>query len=138
VSGYLLDTNVVSELLRPEPNANVERFVASVERPLISAAAFHELAYGVDLLPDGARKFRLLRQIEAIQARFSGCTVAISSDVAALSGRLRARIQSRGGELKPMDALIGASAMSVAAILVTRNTKDFVDLGVELLNPWKP
>jgi len=138
VSQYLLDTNVVSELLRPEPHANVERFVAGIDTPLISAAVFHELAYGVELLPDGARKFRLLRQIEAIQASFSGCTVEISADVAALSGRLRARVRSRGGDLKALDALIGASAMSIPAVLVTRNTKDFVDIGVELLNPWLP
>ena len=136
MSSFLLDTNIVSELMRIEPNARVERFVAGIQRPLISAAVFHELAYGVLLLPDGARKFRMLRQIETFRARFSGCTIAIDAEVATLSGRLRAQVQLRGGELKPLDALIGASAMSVPAVLATRNIKDFVDLGVEIVNPW--
>jgi predicted nucleic acid-binding protein len=136
VSDILLDTNVVSELMLPAPNADVERFVAGIKRPLLSAAVFHELAHGAYLLPDGARKFRLLRQIDAIRARFSGYTVAIDADVAALSGRLKAQVKSRGGKLDPMDAQIGASALHVGAKLATRNIKDFINLGIDLVNPW--
>ncbi len=136
MSETLLDTNVVSELMRPEPDANVARFVAGLARPLISAALFHELSYGVHLLPDGARKMRMMRQIDAFRLRFMSCTVAIDAELAAFSGRLRAEVQSRGGELEPLDALIGASALSVSAVLATRNIKHFQKLELDLVNPW--
>jgi hypothetical protein len=134
---WLLDTNVLSELMRPEPDANVELFVSGLARPFVSAAAFHELSYGVGLLPECARKARLTGQIESLRIHFAKRTVAINADVAMLSGRLRSDVKRRGRDLTPMDALVAASAMRASAGLATRNIKDFQFLGLELANPWK-
>lgn len=133
---WLLDTNVLSELMRPRPDFNVELFVSSLARPFVSAAAFHELSYGVGLLPEGARRARVTGQIESLRIRFAKRTVAIDADVALLSGRLRSDIKRRGRDLTPMDALVAASAMRASAGLATRNIKDFQFLGLELANPW--
>jgi predicted nucleic acid-binding protein len=133
---WLLDTNVLSELMRFEPDANVRRFVSGLERPFVSAAAFHELSYAADLLPDGARKARMTQQIEMLRVRFAKRTVSIDAEVASLSGRLRSRVGRRGHHMTPLDALVAASAMSASAGLATRNIKDFRLLDLDLTDPW--
>jgi predicted nucleic acid-binding protein len=132
----MLDTNVVSELLRVGGSAAVARFVAELPAPLLSVAVFHELGYGVDLLPFGARKARMSSNIETIRRQFTNCIVEVDATIARLSGELRARVQLRGGELKPIDALIAASALTRTALLATRNLRHFQDLGIDLVNPW--
>jgi hypothetical protein len=137
VSGaWLLDTNVVSELMRPQPDVNVAHFVSGLERPYVSAVAFHELFFGAGLLPEGARRARLMRQIESLRARFEKRTVAIDAEIASLSGRLRSHVKRGGRDMTPIDALIAASAMRARARLATRNVKDFQLLDLELVNPW--
>ena len=133
-----LDTNVLSEIMRTEPAPSVVRFVSQLDDPFISAAVFHELSYGVARLPEGKRKSRMVAEIEAFFVRYEKRIVAVDFAVARISGQLRAKAQGMGREMKPMDALIGASALHVGAMLATRNIKDFVDLGIELVNPWTP
>ncbi len=133
-----LDTNVLSEIMRTEPAPNVVRFVSELDDPLISAAVFHELSYGAARLPEGQRKSHLVAEIEAYYVRYERRIIAVDFAVARISGHLRARAQGMGRELKPMDSLIGASGLHLGAKLATRNIKDFVDLGIELVNPWTP
>jgi len=133
----MLDTNVVSEMMRFGANPAVSKFVAGLPAPLLSVAVFHELCYGLELLPHGARKARLAANIEAMRRQFGTCIIEIDAAIARASGDLRARVELRGGELKPLDALIAASALACAARLATRNTKHFQDLGIELVDPWK-
>ncbi len=132
----LLDTNVLSELMRPSPQPGVVRFVEQLDSPFVSAAVFQELAYGMALLPAGRRKARMSGEINIFLAQFETRTVAIDARVATLSGRLRADLKRAGLELAPMDALIAASAISISARLATRNVKDFRRLDLELVNPW--
>jgi hypothetical protein len=133
---FLLDTNVLSELMRPAPNPRVVRFVAELEQPLVSAVVFHELVYGKDLLPDGARKEKMAGEIEGFRRQFEENTVSIDAETAELSGKLRAQAQRSGFRLEPIDALIAASAVRARVTLATRNQKDFERLGIELVNPW--
>jgi toxin FitB len=133
---WLLDTNVLSELMRSAPDDNVARFVSGLERPCVSAAAFHELFFAAGLLPEGVRRARLTRQIEALRGRFEKRTIAIDAEVASLSGRLRSNVKRSGRDLTPLDALIAACAMRVSARLATRNVKDFALLDLEVFNPW--
>jgi hypothetical protein len=135
-AAWLLDTNVLSELMRPNPHDNVVRFVSGLERPCVSAVAFHELFFGAGLLPEGARRATLTRQIEALRARFEKRTVAIDAEVGSLSGWLRARAKRSGRDLTPLDALIAACAMRASARLATRNVKDFESLDLDVVNPW--
>lgn len=132
----LLDTNVLSELMRPSPHPGVVRFVNELDNPFVSAAVFHELTYGAALLPDGRRKARVNGEISAFRARFEKRTVPVDAQVAILSGRLRADVKRGGFLLAPVDALIAASAITVSARLATRNVKDFRRLDLELVNPW--
>ncbi len=134
----MLDTNVVCELMRDEANTAVVHFVAQIETPLLSVVVLHELAYGVELLPAGARKSRFVAAIEAIRSQFAGRFVLVDEEDARLSGELRAQAETRGGELKTADALIAAGALRRSLRLATRNTKHFKNLGIELVNPWTP
>jgi predicted nucleic acid-binding protein len=132
----MLDTNVVSELMRVDANPKVAGFVGEIASPLLSVVVLDELAYGVELLPTGAKKSRFTAMIEAIRAQFEGNFVPVEQDDARLSGELRARVERRGGELKMADAMIAATALRRSVRLATRNTKHFVDLGLDLVNPW--
>ncbi len=132
----VLDTNVLSEILRPDGRESVADFVESLDEPWVSAVAFHELTYGVELMPLGKRRSRLSSGIDALRKRFKSRTIVIDEAVAALSGRLRAGERRAGFELKPMDALIAACALAASATLATRNTKDFERLGIPLVDPW--
>jgi len=131
-----LDTNVLSEIMRIGPDPRIVRFVSELDDPRVSAAVFHELSYGVGRLPQGRRKLRMAREIEAFFVRYEKRIVAVDFAMAKLSGKLRAKSQAMGRVLEPMDALIGASALHVGAKLATRNIKYFIDLGIELVNPW--
>lgn len=132
----MLDTNVVSELMRDSADAGVARFVREIETPLMSVIVLHELGFGVELLPAGARKSRFAAMIEAVRAQFAGRFVDVNEDDARLSGELRARVKQRGGKLDTPDALIAASALRRSLRLATRNTRHFANLGIDLVNPW--
>lgn len=132
----MLDTNVLSELLRPGADRRVVAFIEEQEDPIVCAAVFHELTYGVELLPAGTKKARLSAGIETFRRRFRDRTIAIDAEIADISGRLRAGETRSGFALQPMDALVAASAIAASARLATRNTKDFERLGIELVNPW--
>ncbi len=132
----MFDTNVLSELLRPDADERVVAFVGAQMAPLVSAAVFHELAYGVELLPAGRRRARLSAGIETFRRQFRDHTIVIDGDIAEMAGRLRAGESRSGFSLEAMDALIAASAISASARLATRNIKDFQRLGIELVNPW--
>jgi len=132
----MLDTNVLSELLRPAADRRVVAFIEEQRDPIVCAAVFHELTYGVELLPAGTKKARLSAGIETFRRQFRERTIDMDAEIAEISGRLRAGETRSGFALQPMDALIAASAITASARLATRNTKDFERLGIEPVNPW--
>jgi hypothetical protein len=132
----MLDTNVLSELLRPGADEKVVAYVSSLADPIISAIAIHELVFGVGLMPDGQRKARLGARIDELRVRFKERTVLIDGEVARIAGDLRASEVRAGFAPDGMDALIAACAIVSSARLATRNTKDFVRMGLDLVNPW--
>jgi predicted nucleic acid-binding protein len=132
----LLDTNVVSELLRPRPDFKVVAFVEGQSDLRVSAIVFHELSLGLSLMPEGRKKATLSAGIESFRLAFEGRVVAVDLSVAAIAGKLRAGEIQAGFEGDGIDALIGACAIVSSARLATRNTKDFLRMGVELVNPW--
>jgi toxin FitB len=132
----LLDTNVLSELVRPRPDARVIAFVASATSPLISVLTFHELTFGAARSQDPARRERLMAWIDTVRSRFAGRVVDVDADVAEIAGRLRAAASLDGRTADPIDALIAASALVRDAVIATRNVRDFEPLGVEWVDPW--
>lgn len=133
----LLDTNVLSELLRPKGDARVRAFVEGLENPLVSAIVFHELAYGVEMMAAGSKRARLSAGIETFRKHYRSRTVFVDVDIAEIAGRLRAGEARSGFRLDAPDALIAATAVSISARLATRNILHFERLAIDLVDPWK-
>jgi toxin FitB len=134
----LLDTNVLSELVRPQPDPRVAAFVAGVTSPLISVLTLHELTYGAALIHDHARRERLMAWIDTVRRRFEGRILDVDADTAEIAGRIRASAGLTGRPADPIDALIAASALVRDAAVATRNVRDFEPLDVDLIDPWVP
>jgi toxin FitB len=136
VRPVLLDTNVLSELVRPQPDERVTAFVGTVASPLISVLTLHELTFGAARSGDPARRERLMAWIETVRTRFAGRIVDVDPDVAEIAGRLRAAASLAGRPADPIDALIAASALVRDAVIATRNVRDFEPLGADVVDPW--
>lgn len=132
----LLDTNVVSELVRPKPEPRVLAFVRSQTDPLISALTIHEIVFGAERASDPTRRAKLIAWVAAIRNRFAGRIVDIDANVAEQAGRVRATAAAQGANTDPIDALIAACAIARDATVATRNVRDFAPLGVSLVDPW--
>lgn len=133
---FILDTNVVSELVRPSPSQQVVSFLDQEPDLWMSAILFHELMYGLERVTDAVRKRKLLNFVSAIKMRFKGRILVVDVTVAEAAGRLRAFAAAKGRALAPLDSLMAATAMVHGAVLATRNTRDFLDLSIEIVNPW--
>jgi predicted nucleic acid-binding protein len=135
----VLDTNVVSELMRLEPAGRVVDWVDRqvAEDAWLSAIALAELLYGIAHLPVGRRRTTLAMQLEAMVADDFDHRVAAFDELAAahyadiVVGRERA-----GRPISAADAQIAAICRSSGAVLATRNVADFSDTGIVIVNPW--
>lgn len=136
MSGYLLDTNIVSEIAKPEPHKGVVDFLGALEQGYISVLTLHELHYGISFLPEGRRRERLFDTIERFVATFEEAILNITGPVSLKAADLRASGHKRGIVIHLADALIAATAIEHDLTLVTRNVADFNGFDVELLNPW--
>jgi len=133
---YLVDTNVISEIAKQRPDPKVVSFLRDKSFS-ISSIVFDELAYGTYRLDhQNKNRARYIEFIESIKTSYEDCIMPVSTKIAELSGRLRAAEGQRGRTLSIVDALIAATAMHGGMILVTRNTKDFAQLAIPLLNPF--
>jgi len=136
--GYLADTNVISEIGKRRPNPGVMAFLQGREI-LLSCIVFAELNYGAHRLKhDRAKWSYYVDFIERFKRQYEDAIVPVSLEIAELSGRMRASQGRRGRVLDMADALIAATALHTGSVLVTRNTKDFAELGIALLNPFSP
>ncbi|SEQ31608.1 hypothetical protein SAMN05428969_2694 [Devosia sp. YR412] len=136
---YLLDTNVLSEVRRPTPDANVLTWLDQVDedRVYLSVISIAEIARGVALLDTGKRKAELAVWLEHdLPARFDSRVLDVDSHTALLWGKLMGEAKKAGRALSVMDGWIAAIAKTHDLTLVTRNTKDFQDLDLALFDPW--
>ncbi len=136
---FLLDTNVISEWTKPRPNAGAVRWLveADEDRVHLSAVTIAEIRHGVERLAPGQRRDRLdLWLTGDLPQRFEGRILPIDASVGDYWGRIMARTQAVGRTVGTMDAFIAATAERHDMTLVTRNTADFVDLGIRLVDPW--
>lgn len=135
----VLDTNVLSEVLRPVPEASVLAWLAAQPRAALftTTVTRAELLYGVRLLPDGRRKIALMGAVQQIFAvDLAGQVLGFDDAAADTYAEIAAARKMTGVPISQFDAMIAATARSRGARLATRNVKDFVDCGVEVLNPW--
>jgi predicted nucleic acid-binding protein len=137
---FLLDTNVVSEWVKPQPNPQVGAWLKEVDedRVFLSVASLAEIRRGVELMPPGRRRDRLAGWLtENLPARFEGRILDIDSRVAETWGIVMARGQKAGASVSVLDAFFAATAEVHRLTLVTRNVQHFQKLGIPLLNPWQ-
>ncbi len=137
MSGYLLDTNVISELTKTPPNAGVVTFLSQQEDLWIPVIALHELQFGLQLLPHGRRRYGLEFAMAAFIAEYSEHILPLYRQAAEHAGAFRAQAHQSGHSLTAGDALIAGTAATHGLILATRNTKDFDYLAIEIINPWR-
>jgi len=133
---YLVDTNVLSELRRKAPNAGVMAWFA--RRPastlFLSVLTLGELRKGIESVADRDRRTALLDWLEVeLPAFFTGRILPVDTHVADRWGRLTA---AAGRPIPAIDSLIGATAAHHGLSLVTRNVRDFAELGLDVINPW--
>lgn len=136
----VLDTNVISEVLRPRPSERVLLWLSSVEEELATTAiTIAEIEWGIDRLPEGARKNELDKGMRRLLAPFvnAGLILPFSVRSAPFFAEVRHRRESAGTPIAPTDAFIAAICRETGSALATRNTKDFVNAGVRLIDPWE-
>lgn len=137
----VLDTNVLSELLRPSPEPSVTAWVAAQPAASVftTAVTRAELLYGVALLPPGRRRDALrAATVAVLDKALSGRIISFDNDAADAYVEVSATRRKLGRPISRFDAMIAAMARSNDAIVATRNTKDFDDCGVAVVNPWQP
>jgi predicted nucleic acid-binding protein len=140
VNGFLVDTNIVSELTRPQPDARVEEFLRqSKDQVFISVLSIGEIRKGIASLPISNKRAALEYWLgNEMMPWFSARVLPVTLAVAEQWGELAARLKIAGRPRPIFDTLIAATALKHDLVLVTRNVRDYEDLGVTLLNPWKP
>ncbi|HET9300136.1 MAG TPA: type II toxin-antitoxin system VapC family toxin [Candidatus Polarisedimenticolaceae bacterium] len=133
---YLLDTNVLSELVRVRPHAGVVRWVGSQPAAALhlSVLTLGEIRSGMERVTDRRRREKLRAWLEEdLPSWFEGRLLAIGAEVADRWGRLRSEVKT---PVPAVDSLLAATALHHDLRLVTRNTADFRYPGLELVNPW--
>jgi toxin FitB len=136
----VLDSNVLSEALRPEPSKTVLDWIRSERLVALFTTAISEaeLLYGVALLPDGRRKRELAAAVLAIlDEDFAGRILPFDSAAAREYAEIAAGRRSIGRPISESDARIAAIARSRGAALATRNVADFANCGVSVIDPWR-
>jgi predicted nucleic acid-binding protein len=135
---FLLDTNAVSEWVKPRPNPGLIHWIESADedRVFLSVISLAELRYGVERMPGGARRSRLEQWLRTeLPLRFEGRILPVDPNVAEAWGKTVSRSEAMGRPIGVMDAFLAATAEVHRLTLVTRNISDFPTLKT-VLNPW--
>jgi predicted nucleic acid-binding protein len=135
---FLLDTNAVSEWVKPRPNPGVIRWMESADedRVFLSVISLAELRYGVERMPAGARRSRLEHWLrDELPLRFERRILPVDDRIAEAWGRTVSRGEEMGRAMGAMDAFLAATAEVHRLTLITRNVSDFPTLKA-VLNPW--
>ena len=134
---YLIDSNVVSESMRPAPSARVvtwlDRHAGNCAMPTV---AIFEVRAGINSIPPGRRRDELMGAFERIVARFGPRVVSFDRPSAEMAAELASVSASAGRTMTTGDVQIAGIAGAYGLTLVTRNVKDFAATGIDLVNPW--
>lgn len=135
----VIDTNVLSELLKREPDQNVKSWMS--RQPMTSVftttVTQAEILYGVTLLPDGKRKNKMMEAVQTLfSKRFMGRILPFDIEAAVDYAEIASLRRASGIPISQFDAQIAAITRTRGASLVTRNSDDFRDCGIKVINPW--
>jgi predicted nucleic acid-binding protein len=139
VTGFLLDTNVIFELIRPEPDDQVRRWIEETDESILflSVLTLGEIRNGVQRLRSGQRRGRLESWLQVdLPSRFQGRLLPIDTAIADRWGRVSAIAAAKGKPVPVIDGLLATTAIHHNLTLVTRNNSDVSGTGVPTLNPW--
>ena len=133
------DTNVVSELMRPSPSAALRDWVnrQAAGELYTTAITVAEIRYGLERLPGGRRKERLQSAADEVFAAFGEYVLPFDAGAAVHHAQIAGHRDEAGLPISGFDAQIAAICRARGAALATRNIKDFLDTGVELIDPWR-
>jgi predicted nucleic acid-binding protein len=137
---YVLDTNVISELISKQPNKKVVEWLDRLDPNMIylSVITIGEIRKGIEKLPPSKRRDAVKEWLEAdLLLRFQGRILEITTEVMLIWGELTWRLEKEGRPITAIDSLIAAIALQGDYCLVTRNEHDFQHTGVTMINPWK-
>lgn len=136
----VLDSNVLSEVLRPTPATGIVAWLRKQPRAALFTTVISrsEILYGIRLLPEGQRRQGLWQAAQAIfNQDLSGQVLSFDSEAADFYAEIAALRKGIGRPISQFDAMIAAIARSRGASVATRNVKDFADCGVDIIDPWK-
>ncbi len=140
MTGFLVDTNCISEVVRVKPEPRVLAWIEGADESLLylSVLTLGEIRKGLAALPQSRRRSRLETWLEVeLQARFSGRILPVDVVVADRWGLLAAKVKASGKPLSTIDGLLAATAIHHNLTVVSRNVSDFTRVPVEVLNPWE-
>ena len=135
----LLDTNVISELMRPQPDATVLAWADDLDPEAVAITAMNEaeILHGLARLPEGRRRQQLQQSWDALAAElFAGRIWPFTSEAAHWYAEVLCRRERLARPMATADAVIAATALAHGVPLATRNIDDFAGIGLELINPW--
>lgn len=135
----LIDTDVLSEMQKPQGQASVRRRLAEADPSdlFLSVISIGEISHGIFRLPSGARRRELEAWLAITERHFADRVLPINRDIAQLWGELTAKAAGAGRTLHAADGLIAATALHHGLRILTRNVRDFEPTGVLLSNPWE-
>lgn len=140
MKGYLVDTNIPSELTREKPDARVVRFLRDAGRNTVflSVMTIGEICKGIAGLPSSQKRTALQKWLDNdLRPWFAGRILPVTETIAERWGQLAAAAKQRGSTLAVVDGVIAATALDHDLVLITRNARDFAGLGVNISNPWE-
>lgn len=135
----LLDTNVISEAMKPDSDPRVRRWLDAqpAEALFLSSVTLAELSYGVSVLPKGKRRQRLTAAIEGVVELFAGRLLAFDADAARRYGVLAATARASGRGFPTPDGYIAAVAAARAFAVASRDPTAFAAVGLTVIDPWR-
>ena len=139
MTGFLLDTNVISELVKPKPDDRVRRWIEETDESILflTVLTLGEIRKGVERLRSGRRRGRLESWLQVdLPSRFQDRILPIDAAIADRWGRISAIATAKGKPVPVIDGLLAATAIHHNLTLATRNSADVSGTGVTTLNPW--
>lgn len=137
MSGFLLDTNVVSEMTRDRPDDSVADFLDRQPDLWLASLVLHELQFGLYRTPHGRRRDRLAQDIAGLIGVFTNRILSLDRHAAEWAAQFRAEALGAGRPRSLADMLIAGTARANDLAVATRNVRDFEGLDVEVVNPWE-
>ena len=140
MSGFLLDTNIISELIKPKPEPRLVTWLSGTDENLLylSVLTLGEIRKGVAMLREPARRVQLETWLDSeLRLRFAGRILTVDDDVADRWGVMTGRAAARKIALPVIDGLLAATALHYNLTLVTRNSKDVAGTDALVFNPWE-